>query len=97
MDPRIGIYSCVDGMGRPEEIITMGQAVRGYTINAARRLFRDHELGSIEVGKLGDFVVLNLDPFKVPKERIWNDARNAPSDLQVEYTIVGGKTVYKRK
>jgi predicted amidohydrolase YtcJ len=97
MDPRIGIHSCLDGMGQPGEIITAYQAVQGYTINAARRLFRDHEVGSIEVGKLADFSVLNLNPLEIPKERIWNDAKNAPSDLQVEYTIVGGKVVYNRK
>jgi predicted amidohydrolase YtcJ len=97
MDPRIGIHSCLDGMGQPGEIISAYQAIQGYTINAARRLFRDHEVGSIEVGKLADFAVLNLNPLEIPKERIWNDAQNAPSDLEVEYTIVGGKVVYKRK
>jgi predicted amidohydrolase YtcJ len=49
------------------------------------------------VGKLADFVVLNLNPLEIPKERVWNDAKNIPSDLQVEYTIVGGKVVYKKK
>jgi len=95
MDPRIGIYSCLDGMGQPGEIITAYEAIRGYTIDASRRLYREHEVGSIEVGKLGDFVVLNLDPLKIPKEKIWNDSKNAPADLQVEYTIVGGKVVYR--
>ncbi|MBU2623601.1 MAG: amidohydrolase [Proteobacteria bacterium] len=97
MDPRIGIHSCLDGMGQPEEIITAYQAIQGYTINAARRLFRDHETGSIEVGKLADFVVLNLNPLEIPKEQVWNDAKNAPSDLRVEYTIVDGNIVYKAK
>jgi predicted amidohydrolase YtcJ len=97
MDPRKGIHSCLDGMGQPGEIIGPYEAVRGYTISAARRLFRDHEVGSIETGKLADFTVLNLSPLEIPKERIWNDAKDAPSDLQVEYTIVGGKVMYERK
>jgi predicted amidohydrolase YtcJ len=97
MDPRIGIHSCLDGMGQPGEIITAYQAIQGYTINAARRLFRDHETGSIEVGKLADFVVLNMNPLEIPKEKIWNDAKNTPADLEVEYTIVGGRVTYSKK
>ncbi|HNS15594.1 MAG TPA: amidohydrolase [Syntrophorhabdaceae bacterium] len=96
MDPRIGIYTCLDGMGQPGEVISAYQVIQGYTINAARRLFRDHEAGSIEVGKLADFVVLNMNPLEVPKEKIWNDSKNAPSDLEVEFTIVGGEVTYSK-
>jgi predicted amidohydrolase YtcJ len=97
MDPRKGIHSCLDGMGQPGEIISPYQAIQGYTINGARRLFRDLEVGSIETGKLADFAVFNLNPLEILKERIWNDAKNVPSDLHIEYTIVGGNVVYERK
>jgi len=97
MDPRKGIHSCLDGMGQSAEIITAYQAIQGYTVNAAHRLFREDEIGSIEKGKLADFAVLNLNPLEIDKERIWNDVKNTPGDLQIEYTIVGGKIVYERK
>lgn len=96
MDPRVGIYTCLDGMGQPGEIISAYEAIQGYTINAARRLFRDRETGSIEVGKLADFVVLNMNPLEIPKEKIWNDAKNIPGELEVEYTIVGGEVTYSK-
>jgi predicted amidohydrolase YtcJ len=39
--------------------------VYGYTINGARQLGRAHELGSIEVGKQADLVIMNQNLFDV--------------------------------
>ena len=49
----------------PEERITVDQAMRGITIDAAWQLFREKELGSITKGKYADFVILNRDPYTV--------------------------------
>lgn len=49
----------------PEERITVAQALRAETIDSAFQLFSDHEVGSIEPGKLADFVVLGSSPLAV--------------------------------
>jgi predicted amidohydrolase YtcJ len=49
----------------PAQQVSMQDAFRAHTINAAFQLNRDHDLGSITVGKLADFVELSTDPFDV--------------------------------
>jgi len=95
-DPLASIYACLDGCGQPWEIITPYQAFQGFNINGAYALFREHELGSIEIGKLADFVVFSQNPLTMPKEMIWDVGNSCPRDLLVEYTIVGGKVEYRR-
>ncbi len=95
-DVRAGIYGCIDGCGQPKEAVTPYQAIQGYTMNGAYALFREHEIGSIEIGKLADFVVLSENPLTLAKERIWDVSKNGPKDLFIDYTIVGGKVEYCR-
>ena len=59
-----------------------------YTINAARIAFQETDRGSLEVGKLGDFVVLAKGPFAVDPGHI--------KDIAVEMTVIGGDIVYPR-
>lgn len=47
----------------PEQGISMDDALRAYTTNAAYHLRRESDLGSISVGKLADFVQLSADPY----------------------------------
>lgn len=47
----------------PEQIISLDQALRAHTIDAAYGLRREHEIGSLEAGKLADLVELSLDPY----------------------------------
>ena len=56
----------------PGERITVDQALRAITIDAAFVLNRDDRLGSIEVGKHADFVVLDDDPYEVDPKRLRN-------------------------
>ncbi len=67
-DP-IGMMSCavnrVTPSGRvagPEQRITVAEALRAVTIDAAHSWRREHELGSIEPGKLANFTVVDTDP-----------------------------------
>jgi predicted amidohydrolase YtcJ len=49
----------------PDQKVTLDQALRAETIDAAFILGREHEIGSIEVGKFADFVQLSVDPYSV--------------------------------
>ena len=55
----------------------------------AKYVLKEKELGSIEVGKWGDLIVMDrnpLDPKQVPDNQL--------ADLIVQYTIVGGKVMF---
>jgi predicted amidohydrolase YtcJ len=73
----------------PEEALTREQALRFYTINNARLLICEDRVGSLEPGKLADFVVLDRDLLTCPESEI--------AGAQVLRTVVGGKTVFERK
>ncbi len=82
-DPERGALN--EGQG-----ITVEQAILGFTLNGARCLgfgWSD-KLGSIEEGKLADFIVIYRNVFETPLEELYQ--------TRVEKTIVGGKVVYKR-
>jgi predicted amidohydrolase YtcJ len=70
----------------PEERLTVEQAIRAQTIDAAWQLFADDVIGSLEVGKYADLVVLSADPRVVPAEAI--------ADLEVRATFLAGRQVY---
>jgi len=90
-DPSVimGLHALVDRNGFvPEQRISIMEALKTYTINAAYAAFEENIKGSIEVGKLADLVILNNNPLEVPL----NEIRN----IQVLETIIRGKTVYKK-
>lgn len=66
----------------PEERLTLMQALRGITIDAAWALRLDHEIGSIAAGKRADFCVLQDDPFELGVERL--------KDVRVAGTVFEG-------
>jgi predicted amidohydrolase YtcJ len=87
MNPLGGIHALVNHPLK-EQRIDVYEAIELFTINGAKIGFEEKLKGSIEEGKLADFVVLSDDPYRVPREKIGN--------INVEMTIVGGKVVYKR-
>jgi predicted amidohydrolase YtcJ len=56
----------------PDERVSVESAIRAMTSEAAWQLFSEHEIGSLEVGKLADMVVLDHDPRAVPVDTIRN-------------------------
>lgn len=70
----------------PEQAISLDQAWRAQTINAARTLHREHLVGSIAPGKLADFVELTADPWTVDPAAIIDEVR-------VTGTWLGGRRV----
>jgi predicted amidohydrolase YtcJ len=87
MNPLGGIQACVNHPTK-EQRIDVYEAIEVFTINGAKIGFEEDIKGSIEPGKLADFVVLSDDPYRVPREKI--------GDIKVEMTIVGGQVVYQR-
>jgi hypothetical protein len=72
----------------PEEKISVEDAVKGYTINAAYASFEENIKGSIEEGKLADFVVLDKNIFEIEPDEI--------RDVNIDMTIFDGKIKYLR-
>jgi predicted amidohydrolase YtcJ len=72
----------------PEERLTREEALRMYTTWAAYLQHSEKDRGSIEVGKLGDLVVIDRDYLTCPED----DIRRIESVM----TIVGGRAVYSR-
>jgi predicted amidohydrolase YtcJ len=87
LSPLQGIQAAVTRQFFPEEQVTVDEALRMYTVNAAYASFEEKIKGSIEEGKLADLTVLSSDPRKVPPSKI--------GDINVNITIVGGKVVCK--
>ena len=56
----------------PTERVTINDALKAVTINAAWQLFEDDQRGSIMVGKAADFVLLSHNPFRIQPENIKN-------------------------
>ena len=71
----------------PEQKISVEEALRAYTIDAAYSEFAEREKGSLERGKLADLVVLDRDITRIPPETI--------RDARVVMTVVGGRVVYE--
>ncbi len=73
----------------PQEAMTREEALKSMTIWAAWAGFMEKEVGSLEAGKLADFVVLDQDIMQIPAELVLK--------TRVLSTWLGGKPVYERK
>lgn len=71
------------------EQISVQEALKAVTLNAAYQYFEEDRKGSIEVGKQADFVVLSANPLNVAKEDLLN--------IEVLQTISRGRTVFSLK
>lgn len=71
----------------PEQGLTVREALRLYTTDAAQAGFSESEEGSLEVGKRANLLVLDADPLSVPSEQL--------SRIQVEQTWVDGELAYE--
>ena len=72
-----------------EEAVTRQEALRMMTSMAARFSFDEKNRGSIEPGKLADFVVLSEPLLTVPAERM--------RDIRADLTVVGGRVAFERR
>ena len=86
-DPIYGLWSAVNHPIE-ESRITLEEAVKCYTLDAAYASFEEDLKGSIEPGKLADITVLSEDLTSIPPEKI--------RDVKVDMTMVGGRVAYRR-
>jgi predicted amidohydrolase YtcJ len=70
------------------ETISVWEALKSLTINAAWQLHQEQKIGSLKQGKYADFVILDKNPLKVDKTKLHT--------LKVLRTIVHGNTVYQK-
>ncbi len=97
LDPILGVYAAVtrrtlDGKHPdgwvPEQKITVGEALRGYTAGNAYATFDEAKRGTLAPGGDADLVVLDRNLFTMPTDSL--------DRARVRFTIVGGKLVYRR-
>lgn len=81
--PLLGIFAAAGGKGA----ITVEQAVRAYTVGSAYAEFQEGVKGTIEVGKLADFVIISEDIFAIDPVKI--------KDAKVLITILDGRIVFQ--
>lgn len=96
VNPWFGIYSAVTrqnhqgepaGGWYPEQKLTLAEAIRGFTLDAAFAAFEDSSRGTIEVGKLADFTIVDGDVY----------ASTSLFATKTRMTVVGGEVVYAKK
>ncbi|MBC7340203.1 MAG: amidohydrolase [Firmicutes bacterium] len=94
--PMLGVFAAVTrcdtegeppGGWYPEHRLTVEEAVRGFTVGAARAVGEEHEKGSLTPGKLADLVVWDPDPFAVGPMVL--------KDVRPVLVVVGGQVVYE--
>lgn len=97
-NPFYGIHAAVtrqDRDNQPEsgwlahESLTVEQALKSFTLDAAYGAHQEKMLGSLEVGKWADFIIVDQDIFKADKKDIWN--------TQVLETWIAGEKLYSKQ
>ena len=95
VNPFHGIYAAVTrqdqknwpaGGWRPDQRLTLAEAIRGFTLDAAYAAFEETSRGTIEVGKLADFTIVEGDFLGTAPAELWK--------AKVRYTVVGGEIVH---
>jgi predicted amidohydrolase YtcJ len=98
VNPFFGIYAAITrqnpegeppGGWYPEQRMTLAEALRGYTIEAAFAEFQERTKGSIEAGKLADLIVISKDITRIAPQELLT--------IEVLKTFVGGRLVYEAK
>jgi len=94
-DPFLSMWTAItrrakwyEGQLHPKEGLDREQAIRMYTINCALALFLDKSVGSLEKGKLADFVVVDTDLLTCPVDAV--------KKTQVLRTYFDGRLVFER-
>jgi len=96
VNPFFGLYSAVtrqDQKGNPpggwypDQKLTLAEAIRGFTSDAAYAAFEESSRGTIEPGKLADLTIVEGDLYNAPQSQLFS--------TKVRYTVVNGEIVYR--
>ncbi|WP_299833905.1 amidohydrolase [uncultured Tenacibaculum sp.] len=85
LNPFVGIQNAVT---RNPQNILLQEAIKAYTINGAYVMRQENEVGSLEVGKLADFIVVDQNIFTIPTNQI--------NQTKVIRTVFNGNEIYKK-
>ncbi|MCD4751126.1 MAG: amidohydrolase [Thermoanaerobaculales bacterium] len=91
-EPRATLFGAMtrltwtDQVLNPEQVMTVDEAIRAHTADAAFALHEEDVKGSIEAGKMADLVVWSDDPYSATAEEVYRSA--------IDLTMVGGEIVY---
>lgn len=72
----------------PEQRLTLTEALRSFTVDAAYGAFQEHSMGTLMPGSWADFILIDRDIFNIAPEQLWQ--------VEVEQTYVNGKQRFKR-
>jgi predicted amidohydrolase YtcJ len=95
VNPFFGIYAAVtrqdqkgwpEGGWYPSQKLTLAEAIRGFTLDAAYAAFEEPTRGTIEPGKLADLTIVDGDLYSMPQSELFK--------AKVRMTVVGGEVVY---
>jgi predicted amidohydrolase YtcJ len=94
VNPFLAIYAAVTrrsdaGLFEPAQAVSVTEALKMWTVWAAKSMGQADAKGTLEPGKYADLTVLSEDIFTMPKEGL--------KDVKALKTIVGGKVVYEAK
>lgn len=96
-NPFFGIHASVTRQDRnnmpengwvPSQALTLVEALKGFTIDAAYAAHQEKTLGGLTTGKWADFILIDQDVFSIDAKELWK--------TQVVETWVAGKRVYKK-
>jgi predicted amidohydrolase YtcJ len=90
LNPATGTSPSGDGGWYPEEALSVEQAIRGFSRNAAYGWFAEGKTGVIEVGNWADWILVDTDVLE-------DETGKSLRDVQVKQTWVGGKKVFDRE